>query len=411
MNLLEELKWRGMVKDCSSLELAQKILVPGTKFYIGFDPTGSSLTCGHLVQIIRIKLLEERGLIPICLIGGTTGAIGDPKPNGERRILSNEEVKKNVDSIEKQVKKILKSDKVIFVNNSAWLSKLSIIEFLRDFGKNFGINYMLEKDVIKRRLETGISYTEFSYLLLQSIDFHYLYKNYDCKIQFGGSEQWGNITAGLELIRKLEGENDALGLSSPLLLKADGTKFGKSESGALWLDENLTSPYTLYQYFLNVEDKMVVEYLKLLTLLSVKEIEELALSVKQEPEKRLAQTKLAEFVCEFVHGKDALISAKKITDALFKGSLTELGENEYKMLYSAFGKQKFEKDSSILDVLVSLNLAKSKREAREFMQAGSISVNSEKTADLELKLSNLKPAFKKYFVIKRGKKQFSSFAI
>lgn len=411
MNLLEELKWRGMVKDCSSLELAEKNLVPGTKFYIGFDPTGSSLTCGHLVQIIRIKLLEERGLIPICLFGGTTGAIGDPKPNGERHILSNEEVKKNVDSIEKQVKKILKSDKVIFVNNSTWLSKLSIIEFLRDFGKNFGINYMLEKDVIKRRLETGISYTEFSYLLLQSIDFHYLYKNYDCKIQFGGSEQWGNITAGLELIRKLEGENDALGLSSPLLLKADGTKFGKSESGALWLDENLTSPYTLYQYFLNVEDKMVVEYLKLLTLLSVKEIEELALFVKQEPEKRLAQTKLAEFVCEFVHGKDALNSAKKITDALFKGALTDLGENEYKMLYSAFGKQKYEKDSQILDILVSLNLAKSKREAREFMQAGSISVNSEKITDFELKLSDLKPAFKKYFVIKRGKKQFSAFAI
>ena len=411
MNLFEELKWRGMVKDCSSTELAEKHLVPGTKFYIGFDPTGSSLTCGHLVQIVRIKLLEERGLIPICLIGGTTGAIGDPKPNGERHILSNDLVKKNVGAIEKQVKKILKSDKVIFVNNSTWLSKLSIIEFLRDFGKNFGINYMLEKDVIKRRLETGISYTEFSYLLLQSIDFYHLYKNYGCKIQFGGSEQWGNITAGLELIRKLEGDNDALGLSSPLLLKADGTKFGKSESGALWLDENLTSPYTLYQYFLNVDDKMIVEYLKLLTLLSVKEIEELEKSVLKEPEKRLAQTRLAEFVCEFVHGKTALESAKKITDALFKGSILELGEDEFKMLYSAFGKQKFTSESKLTDILVSLSLAKSKREAREFMQAGSIYINGEKITNVEQILTDLKPAFEKYFIVKRGKKQFSAFAI
>ncbi|HLT00281.1 MAG TPA: tyrosine--tRNA ligase, partial [Acholeplasma sp.] len=248
MNLYDELIWRGMVKDVSNVEAAKKLMnEKQTKFYVGYDPTGESLTVGHLVQIVRMKYLQKHGHIPVVLIGGATGLIGDPKETQERKLLTLDQSLANANKIETQIKKLLGGN-AIFVNNYDWISKIDTITFLRDYGKYFNIAYMLAKDTVQKRIDIGISYTEFSYMILQSIDWLHLFKEQDVKIQFGGSDQWGNITSGLELIRKVVGENDAVGLSSPLLLKADGTKFGKSETGALWLDENLTSPYELYQY-------------------------------------------------------------------------------------------------------------------------------------------------------------------
>jgi len=251
MKLYDELLWRGLIKDVSNEEKARELLDHDQiKFYCGFDPTGESLTIGHLVQVVRMLLLEKYGHTPIVLIGGATGLIGDPRQTSERKLLTLEESLQNAEKIKLQLSQFLDPNKAIFVNNYDWIGKIDMISFLRDYGKHFSINYMIAKDTVQKRLEIGISYTEFSYMLIQAIDFLHLYRELDCKLQFGGSDQWGNITTGLELIRKLEGENSkAIGLSSPLLLKADGSKFGKSESGALWLDGNLTSPYEVYQYF------------------------------------------------------------------------------------------------------------------------------------------------------------------
>src|SRR5690606_1275165 len=288
--------WRGMVKDVSNVEAAKKLMnEKQTKFYVGYDPTGESLTVGHLVQIVRMKYLQKHGHIPVVLIGGATGLIGDPKETQERKLLALDQSLANANKIETQIKKLLGGN-AIFVNNYDWISKIDTITFLRDYGKYFNIAYMLAKDTVQKRIDIGISYTEFSYMILQSIDWLHLFKEQDVKIQFGGSDQWGNITSGLELIRKVVGENDAVGLSSPLLLKADGTKFGKSETGALWLDENLTSPYELYQYFFNASDKDIENYLKLLTTLEREEIETLLKESREKPELRIAQRRLAEEV-------------------------------------------------------------------------------------------------------------------
>ncbi|HBT59909.1 MAG TPA: tyrosine--tRNA ligase, partial [Acholeplasmataceae bacterium] len=254
MTLYDELVWRGFVKDVSNEEKAKQLLNEDkVKFYCGFDPTGQSLTVGHLVQIVRIMLIAKYGHHPVVLIGGATGLIGDPRQTSERKLLTLEQSLENAEKIKNQIGRFQKE--ATFVNNNDWISKIDMISFLRDYGKNFNINYMLSKETVQARLETGISYTEFSYMIIQAIDWLHLYQTIDCKIQFGGSDQWGNITTGLELIRKTVGDkHDAVAMSSPLLLKSDGTKFGKSESGALWLDETLTSPYELYQYFLNTAD-------------------------------------------------------------------------------------------------------------------------------------------------------------
>ncbi len=334
MNLYDDLKWRGLIKDVSNEEEAKRLLnEESVKFYCGFDPTGESLTVGHLVQIVRMLLLEKYGHTPIVLIGGATGLIGDPRQTSERKLLTLEESLKNADKIKNQLSLFLDPEKSIFVNNYDWIKNIDMISFLRDYGKHFSINYMLAKDTVQKRLDVGISYTEFSYMLIQAIDFLHLYRTHDCKIQFGGSDQWGNITTGLELIRKLEGEESkAVGLSSPLLLKADGSKFGKSESGALWLDKDLTSPYEIYQYFVNASDQDVMNYLMTLTLLSKEEIEDLEEKLKTAPELREAQKKLAEEVTELVHGKKALNEALRVTHALFSGDFNDLNESEFKMM-------------------------------------------------------------------------------
>ncbi|TNF08645.1 MAG: tyrosine--tRNA ligase [Bacillota bacterium] len=409
MKLYEELLWRGLIKDVSNEEKAQSLLNDEKiKFYCGFDPTGESLTVGHLVQIVRMLLLEKYGHTPIVLIGGATGLIGDPRQTSERKLLTLDESLQNAEKIKKQLSLFLDPNKAIFVNNYDWIKNIDMISFLRDYGKHFSINYMIAKDTVQKRLEVGISYTEFSYMLIQAIDFLHLYRTLDCKLQFGGSDQWGNITTGLELIRKLEGEESkAIGLSSPLLLKADGSKFGKSESGALWLDGNLTTPYEIYQYFVNASDQDVVNYLKQLTLLSRADIEALEEKMKTEPELREAQKKLAEEVTKLVHGDEAYQEALKVTEALFSGDFNGLSQKAFKMLEQTLDHVVLLEPKSILDVLVETNLAQSKREARQFIQSGAIQINDDKISDLESVVNRHHLLYQKYAILRRGKKKYA----
>lgn len=408
MSLYEELKWRNLIKDVSDEKLVQDLLDnQKIKFYCGFDPTGESLTIGHLVQIVRMKLLSTYGHTPVVLIGGATGLIGDPRATSERQLLTLEQSLKNAQLIKEQISRFLDPEKTIYVNNNDWIKDIDMISFLRDYGKNFSINYMLAKENVQSRLATGISYTEFSYMLIQAIDFLHLYETMDVKLQFGGSDQWGNITTGLELIRKTLGDNDAAGLSSPLLLKSDGTKFGKSESGAIWLDSELTSPYEVYQYFLNTSDTDVVNYLKNLTLLSRKEIEELAISVEKEPEKRLAQRRLAEEVVKFIHGEKALDEALQVTEALFTGDFSNLAEPLFKIVAKALDHIVVEEKISLLKAIVDTKLASSNREAREFINNGAISINGNKITNLEAEITKDDALYNKYVVLKRGRRKNS----
>lgn len=409
MKCYDDLVWRGLIKDVSNEEKARELLDQDKiKFYCGFDPTGESLTVGHLVQIVRMKLLETYGHTPIVLIGGATGLIGDPKQTSERKLLTLEESLQNAEKIKKQLSNFLDPEKAIFVNNYDWIKQIDMISFLRDYGKHFSINYMIAKDTVQKRLEIGISYTEFSYMLIQAIDFLHLYRTHDCKLQFGGSDQWGNITTGLELIRKLEGdESKAIGLSSPLLLKADGSKFGKSESGALWLDETLTTPYEIYQYFVNASDQDVVNYLKQLTLLSKEEIESLEEKSKTHPELREAQKKLAAEVTELMHGKEALSEALKVTEALFSGEFMELSKNAFKMLERTLDSVVLLEPKHMLDVLVETKLAQSKREAREFITNGAITVNDQKITEIDATIDTSHLLHDQYAIVRRGKKKYA----
>lgn len=409
MNLYDDLKWRGLIKDVSNEEEAKRLLnEESVKFYCGFDPTGESLTVGHMVQIVRMLLLEKYGHTPIVLIGGATGLIGDPRQTSERKLLTLEESLKNADKIKNQLSQFLNPEKSIFVNNYDWIKNIDMISFLRDYGKHFSINYMLAKDTVQKRLDVGISYTEFSYMLIQAIDFLHLYRTYDCKIQFGGSDQWGNITTGLELIRKLKGdESKAVGLSSPLLLKADGSKFGKSESGALWLDKELTSPYEIYQYFVNASDQDVINYLKTLTLLSKDVIEDLEQKLQKQPELREAQKKLAEEVTELMHGKQALNEALRVTNALFSGDFNDLNENEFKMIEKTLDVAHLASGTELVDALVETKLASSKREARQFITSNAVSINGEKVDDLAYTLSQEQTYHNRYVMMRRGKKKYA----
>lgn len=406
MTLYDELVWRGFVKDVSNEEKAKQLLNEDkVKFYCGFDPTGQSLTVGHLVQIVRIMLIAKYGHHPVVLIGGATGLIGDPRQTSERKLLTLEQSLENAEKIKTQIGRFQKE--ATFVNNNDWISKIDMISFLRDYGKNFNINYMLSKETVQARLETGISYTEFSYMIIQAIDWLHLYQTIDCKIQFGGSDQWGNITTGLELIRKTVGDkHDAVAMSSPLLLKSDGTKFGKSESGALWLDETLTSPYELYQYFLNTADDDVANYLKMLTLLDKEEIELLIQSSIEKPEERLAQKRLASEVTKLVHGEEQLKQAINVSNSLFSGEFGSLTIDEFKMAQK--GLDSIEKDEiNILDALIELKLAQSKREAREFVKNGAVLINDEKITDFDFVLSKNIGYYNTYAVVRRGKKKFA----
>ena len=403
MSLYKTLQTRDMIKDVSDETLAKRLLdQEQTTFYCGFDPTGQSLTVGHLVQIVRMKLLQQHGHHPIVLIGGATGLIGDPKQTSERKLLTLEESLENAAKIEKQLNHFLGED-ATYVNNYDWIRNIDMIGFLRDYGKQFSINYMLAKDTVAKRLETGISYTEFSYMLIQAIDFLHLYNNHQCKIQFGGSDQWGNITTGLELIRKTNQNSEALGLSSPLLLKSDGTKFGKSESGTLWLDETLTSAYELYQYFLNASDADLLNYLYMLTLLSNVDIKKIMDDHENAPHLRHAQKVLAKEVVEMVHGQKGLLQAENVTKALFEGTFDLLTKDDFKVLAQVLQTTE---EVDIMDALISLDLASSKREAKEFIMNQAVSVNGNKITDSAYTFSNIDAYQEKFIVLRRGKKKY-----
>lgn len=407
MTLYEDLMWRGLLKDVSNEAQAKKLLdQEHSRFYCGFDPTGSSLTVGHLVQIIRSMLLQKYGHTPIILIGGATGLIGDPRQTSERKLLTLEESLINAEKIKTQISRFLDPKDTIYVNNYDWIKDIDMISFLRDYGKFFNINYMLAKDTVQRRLDIGISYTEFSYMIIQAIDFLHLYETMDCNIQFGGSDQWGNITSGLELIRKKVGDqHEALGLSSPLLLKSDGSKFGKSESGALWLDKDLTTPYEIYQYFLNVSDEDVLNYLKTLTLIEKNEIEKIYETHETKRELRTAQKVLAASVCELIHGKKALDDAIKVSEAIFTGSYEALDEEAFMMLSNILESVQMNSNTFVVDALIESGLASSKREARTFISSNAVSINDQKITDDQAKLDAITPYYDTFMVLRRGKKK------
>lgn len=389
MTLYEDLKWRGLVNDITSEDVIDALNEGGHKFYVGIDPTGDSMHIGHYCTVIAIaKRLMDMGHIPVIVAGGGTGLIGDPKPSTERPMISKEAVLHNVDSLKKQLSKFLGKD-VEVVNNASWLLEMNAIDFLRDYGKHFNINYMLAKDTVKRRLDVGITYTEFSYMILQSIDFLKLYENYGVTMQIGGQDQWGNITSGLELIRKLHPEAKCYGFTVPLITRADGTKFGKSESGkSLWLDKDKTSPYEMYQYLVNSEDEKVIDYLKKLTFISREEIEELEESLRVKPEKREAGKRLAYEVVKFIHGENEAELAMKTSEDVFSGKVNDNMPtvNVKESLYN------------IVDLLVVTNLVPSKSEARRVVIQGGVKVNSEVVNDVnyEVKIDST--------IIQKGKK-------
>lgn len=369
MTFFEELKWRGIIKDVSSPELENLLNNESLTFYLGTDPTADSLHIGHYASFVTAKRLMLHRHKPIILVGGATGLIGDPRPTAEREIISKETVEKNIIGLTKQVKMLL-DEKCEVVNNYDWTKDITFLDFLRDIGKYINVNYMLNKDIISRRLDTGITYAEFSYTLLQGYDFLHLYKNKNCVLQAAGSDQWGNITTGIELIRKILGK-EAYGFTMPLILDKQGKKFGKSEGNALWLDKEKTSPYKIYQYLINSDDTKVEEYLKVFTFLSKEEIESIMEEQNKAPELRLAQKTLAFEVVKDLHGIEEAQIARQTSIDIFSGKMND--EMPTKKVSSS--------EINILDLLVSTNLSPSKSEARRLVIQGGIKVNNEKVSD------------------------------
>ena len=404
MELFEELKWRGLVDNVTSEEVEDVINNGEVTFYIGTDPTADSLHIGHYSSLLMAKRLEKHGHHPIMLVGGATGFIGDPKATGERSMLTPEVLKSNYDALHAQISKLWGFD---MVNNLDWTKDITIIDFLRDYGKLFNVNYMLNKETVKKRLDSGISYTEFSYMILQSLDFLNLYKTRGCTMQIGGQDQWGNITSGLELIRKKCGADvKCYGLTMPSITKADGTKFGKSETGTVWLDPKKTSPYELYQFLFNTDDSKVIEYLKKLTFLTKEEIDALEISLKEDAGRREAQKKLAEEVVRDLHGEEGLESALKITNALFRGQLNDLDEQQRLDAVKNMDKVDQEAGKTLIDVLVEAKIASSRREAREWIKGNSISLNGVKVNDETLVIDSTQAYVSNFVIIRRGKKRY-----
>ncbi len=413
MELLEDLQFRGLINQMTDEEGLRKLLnEEKVKLYVGFDPTADSLHIGHLLPILMLRRFQLAGHQPVALVGGATGLIGDPSGRKTERTLNSVEVVAGwVKSIQNQLSQFLDFDTnenpAIMANNYDWISKMDVISFLRDVGKHFGLNYMLAKDSVQSRLETGISFTEFSYQILQSLDFLKLYETENVRLQVGGSDQWGNITAGLELIRKTKGDDaKAFGLTVPLVTKADGTKFGKSEGNAVWLDPEKTTPYEFYQFWINTDDRDVVKYLKYFTFLSHEEILELEKATEEVPEKRLAQKALAEDVTKLVHGEEALQQAIRISDALFNGDIRELSATEIEQGFKDVPSY-INNDETIglVDLLVNAKISPSKRQAREDIQNGAIYINGDRKTDLQYILSSEDKIEGKYTVIRRGKKK------
>ena len=404
MTLFEELKWRGLIKDVAGEDLEKLLNGKPITFYWGTDPTADSLHLGHYSSLVTAKRLAKAGHHPILLVGGATGLIGDPRPTAEREIISKEQLNKNLEGIKKQVSDIFDGQAEV-VNNYDWFKGYEFTDFLRDVGKYININYMLDKDIIRRRLETGITFAEFAYTLIQGYDFLWLYQNKNCVLQAEGSDQWGNITTGIDLIRKKLGK-EAYGFTMPLVLDKYGHKFGKSEGNALWLDRNKTSSYELYQYLINVDDEMVISYLKIFTFLSVDEILELEKSNMEHPELREAHKALARCIITDLHGDKAYKEAVKISESLFSGNIKNLTSKEIEMAFKGLDKIIIESDMNIVDFLVNTSICSSKREAREFVNNNSISINGDKINDLDFIINKDIAIDNKYVVVRRGKKKY-----
>ena len=404
MTLFEELQWRGLIKDVAGDDIADKLNNEKITFYWGPDPTADSLHLGHYSSLVTAKRLAKAGHNPILLCGGATGLIGDPRPTAEREIISKEKLNENLQGIKAQVLKIF-DGKAEVVNNYDWFKGYEFTDVLRDVGKYINVNYMLDKDIIRRRLDSGITFAEFAYMLIQGYDFLWLYQNKNCIMQVEGSDQWGNITTGLDLIKKKLGK-DAYAFTMPLVLDKYGNKFGKSEGNALWLDEAKTSSYELYQYLINVDDEMVVHYLKIFTFLSKEEIEELEKKNQENPHLREAHKALAREIITDLHGKESYENAVKISEALFSGDIKSFTGKDVEVAFSGLEPFKMTEDSLLIDVLVNNGVCSSKREAREFMGNGSITVNGDKITDLEFMVTKDVCIDSKYIVIRRGKKKY-----
>lgn len=412
-DFLEELEYRGLIHQTTNRDsLLEKLTNDRIVLYCGFDPTADSLHIGSLLPILMLRRFQQAGHRPIALVGGGTGLIGDPSGRSTERSLNTDEtVAQWTDSLKRQLSRFLDFDAqdnpAKLVSNYDWLAPLDIITFLRDIGKNFTVNYMLAKDSVDSRMANGISFTEFSYMILQAYDFYRLLTEHNCSLQIGGSDQWGNITAGLDLIGKM-GAGDAYGITMPLVTKSDGKKFGKSESGAVWLDSTKTSVYTFYQFWINTDDNDVIKFLKYFTFLNRAQIEELEKEVSERPEKRAAQRELAREVTRLVHGDAAVESAERITEALFSGDVTKL--NEAELVEALAGMPTVEQAAGeeplLIDLLVAAKAAPSKRQARQDIESGAVYVNGEKTTSIEALVSASQRLHGQYVVLRRGKKNY-----
>lgn len=411
VNILDELEWRGAVNQVSDEEGLRKLLEDkSVGIYCGVDPTGDSLHIGHLIPFMMLKRFQEAGHRAHIIIGGGTGSIGDPSGKKSERVLQTmEQVHHNEEALTKQMKHLFGKDNITIVNNREWLSKIDLLGFLRDYGKLFNVNTMLNKEVVASRLEVGISFTEFTYQILQSIDFHHLWTENDVQLQIGGADQWGNITAGIDLIHKMEGSDaKAYALTIPLMLKADGTKFGKTAGGAVWLDPEKTSPYEFYQFWLNQDDRDVIKYLKYFTFLSKEEIAALEEKVKAQPEKREAQRRLAQEVVAFVHGKEAVKEAEHISAALFTGDVKDLTASEIEQGFKNMPSVKVTNaKTNLVEWLVDVTkIEPSRRQAREDIKNGAIYINGQRVQDVDYELDPSQSFDGKFVIVRRGKKRY-----
>ena len=416
-NLLEELKWRGLLHQCTNEStLLQHLSTPGRKAYAGFDPTADSLTIGNLVPLMVLRHFQRAGHAPVVLLGGGTGLIGDPSgKSAERPLLDSASIERNVASQRTIFEGVLDFEgeaAALVVNNADWLSRVSYLELLRDVGKHFSVNMMMQKDSVRERLknrEQGISYTEFSYMILQAYDFLHLRRTHQVTLQLGGSDQWGNIVAGVDLTRRLQ-QAEVFGLTAPLVTKADGSKFGKTESGAVWLTAARTSPYAYYQFWLNTADADVERYIKMFTLLTRTKIDEILDTHAAAPERRQAQRALAEQATELLHGADGLARAQSATEALFSGHFADLDKETLEMAVadapsSEHDRNALQQGMTAVDLVSLTTLATSKRQAREFLKNGAISVNGQKLT-LESVVSQDTLLHKSLLLTKRGKKNW-----
>lgn len=402
MTFYEDLQYRGLIKDVSSEELEKKLNEGGMTFYIGADPTATSLHIGQFPTFLMVERLRRAGHKPMILVGGATGRVGDPRGTGEREKADIAVIEANYEKIKKQMKKLFGED-ILLVNNYDWFRDMNYIDFLRDVGKYINVNYMINKDLVKRQMEVGISYAEFSYMLIQGYDFKYLHDKYGVTLQFGGSDQWGNLTTGIEIIRKLNNE-EVYAFSMPLITDSTGKKLGKSYGNALWLDKERTSSYELYQYMLNFEDVMMEDYLKKFTFLTKEKIESILSSHQEAPEKRIAQKALAHEVITFLHGEEEYFNAERISNSLFSDDIVNLSSDDIINNMKDVPQVILNDGENIVDCLVNQQICSSKREAREMITSGAISFNHQKITDLEYVISREKAISNQVFVIKRGKK-------